>query len=993
MSLDTVVSLFERQVRADPQRLAIVGLQERITYTELDRRSAKVAAWLHSRNVGAGDRVLIRAERSIELVVAMLGVLKAGAAFVPLDRQLPHSRQEYIGAQCLASYVLCTSNEDDGPLMGCEVITVEQLLDAPVSPASHVTVDPGDAMYVIFTSGTTGNPKGVVIEHHSVAALLLQHNLDLHIDSSSRQTMMAAVGFDLCQAEIWSALIAGACLYLLDQQSLLNSQAFLDFCVINAITHAFVPTLKVYDVVNAAQPEGLSLKYIYTCGEKLHPVDVEHLSYGLIDCYGPTEATIFVTSKVVETQRLNKPPSIGFPIGQSRIYILDDNLDELPAGEVGELCIAGPCLAREYLRAPQLTAERFMYVEQLGCRIYRSGDQALRLDDGSLQFLGRKDGQVKIRGYRVEVGEIEARLLKEPRVNSVAVVVQDSGSQAQKRLVAFVVKLYPHEHSERLIASLRRSLEVDLPDYMLPEKYYCLDTLPANSNGKTDKQALLAFLAAQPAASFDGTRFNDELERALGQVWYELLEHDDFQPHHSFFEVGGHSLRAAALARKLTDTFLIKVSVQDVYQHLVFAEQAGEIRRRMCSVSSGVEIATANSFEDDVWLLPGSQLPADIDPIQLTEPRHMLLTGATGFVGIHLLEQLLCTSTAIVHCLIRCESPSAGRVRLQHIAERYQIVIDDQDWSRVRVYVSDLSQLMLGMAQEDYAALAEEVDLVYHSASAVNFIMPYDSMKKDNVQSMRHVIQFCSVSKIKPLMLMSTISIYSWGHRFTGRTLAYEQDDIDQNLGAIRKDLGYVQSKWVMEKLADLAGAQGLPVVTFRLGYATCHSRTGVCANYQWWGRFIQTCLAHNAVPDLHNMREGLTTVDYMVAAIAHISRKPEALGKKLNLCQTARTNLDLKEFCRRVGRYYGRDLPVVAFKEWVGLWEGNQREPLYPLLGLFKDDMHAGETILELYQDNYDWDRSQVQELLEGSGIRESAFSEEVLATYLKQLNRQSQF
>jgi len=197
---------------------------------------------------------------------------------------------------------------------------------------------------------------------------------------------MAAVGFDLCQSEIWSALIAGGSIYVLDEDSLLNGDDFLAFCVTNQITHAFVPTLKIYDVLNTRQPEGLKLQYIYTCGEKLHPVEVDHLSYTLVDCYGPTETTIFVTSKVVESKRLNRPASIGLPIGSCKIYILGEGLDELAVGEVGELCISGNCLARGYLGDPGLTAQRFVYAPLLGCRIYRSGDQARILSDGSIQF-------------------------------------------------------------------------------------------------------------------------------------------------------------------------------------------------------------------------------------------------------------------------------------------------------------------------------------------------------------------------------------------------------------------------------------------------------------------------------------------------------------------------------------------------------------------------------------------------------------------------------
>jgi thioester reductase-like protein len=260
-------------------------------------------------------------------------------------------------------------------------------------------------------------------------------------------------------------------------------------------------------------------------------------------------------------------------------------------------------------------------------------------------------------------------------------------------------------------------------------------------------------------------------------------------------------------------------------------------------------------------------------------------------------------------------------------------------------------------------------------------------MKKDNVDGLKQIIRFCSSQKTKPLMLMSTISIYSWGHRYTNRTRAYEEDSIDVNLPAIRDDLGYVQSKWVMEKITDLAASKGLPVMTFRLGYATCHSRTGVCAHYQWWGRFIQTCLTYGAIPALQNMREGLTTVDYMVEAVAHISRVPDALGKKFNLCQDDRTNLDLQEFCNRVGNYYGRKFEVLPFKDWVELWSDNQDSLLYPLLGLFKDDMHNGESILELYQNNYSWDCYNVKKFLKGSNILESEFTYDVLHRYLEHL------
>ena len=988
MNPATVLSHFKHHVLINPLNWAVVSPDERITYAQLDERSSRVSAYLQARGVGRGEVVLVQAERSIEFIVAVLAIVKLGAAFVPLDRRLPQKRKEYIARQCSASWVISTNVNDQAPLLSCTVKTIEALVGLPVErPFQPVEVRPDDVIYVIFTSGTTGNPKGVVIEHQSVAALIAHHNHTLQVSGDSHCTLMASVGFDVCQSEIWSALTAGACLHILNKEALLSSDAFLEFCVVNRITHAFVPTLKVYDLLTSVQPQGLKLKYLYTAGEKLHPVEVKHLPYTVIDYYGPTEATIFVTSKVVESKRLNRPDSIGFPIPDCTIYIVDDNMIEVPAGETGELCIAGKCLARGYLGAPELTAQRFLYSDALGCRVYRSGDQGRRLEDGSIQFQGRLDGQVKIRGYRVELGEIEARLLKEPEVNAVAVVLDDAGLQASKRLVAFIVQRNKQAHPERVIATVRRSLASDLPDYMLPEQYHCLEALPANTNGKTDKPALLEWLKQCTPIPLNKERFANDVERAVASLWFDLLKHGDFGRENSFFEVGGHSLRAAELARRLSTHFNINVRVSDIYDHLIFKDLVAQLLHRTRVSGDATHIRKNSEFEHDVRLSADTQIDPVFDLRQITEPKHILLTGVTGFVGIHLLGQLLATTSAEIHCPVRCANTDIALTRLQQVSERYQVSLSEREWGRIHVYAADLSDAAMGINEPEYLNLAEKIDVVYHSASAVNFIMPYAFMRKDNVEGMRQIIRFCAAKKTKPLMLMSTISVYSWGHRLTQKTRVYENDSIDENLESIRHDLGYVQSKWVMEKLADLAASAGLPVMTFRLGYATFHSRTGVCADYQWWGRFIQTCLKYNAVPDLQNLLEGLTTVDYMVEAVACISRNPDALGQKFNLIQSESTNLDLQAFCQRVETYYDRHFQLLPYQQWVELWSHDTQAFLYPLRGMFTDDMYKGEAIIELYQNTYRWDCSQTKFFLKDSTVRESVFSQQVLHRYLKHL------
>lgn len=234
-------------------------------------------------------------------------------------------------------------------------------------------------------------------------------------------------------------------------------------------------------------------------------------------------------------------------------------------------------------------------------------------------------------------------------------------------------------------------------------------------------------------------------------------------------------------------------------------------------------------------------------------------------------------------------------------------------------------------------------------------------------------------------MLLSTISVYSWGHLHTGKRVMRENDDIDQNLQAVSRDIGYVRSKWVMEKIADLAAAQGLPLMTFRPGYATCHSRTGVNADYQWWGRLVKTCISSGTVPDLRDLREGLTTVDYMTQAIAHVSRNPQALRHKFNLIHQWRHNLTLREFFSLLEREFGYRFHPLPFAQWRAQWENDSDAPLYPLLSLFKDPMVDELSTVELYQDTYRWDCSNLQRFLQGSGIDEPHFTRQLLLNYLQ--------
>src|ERR1700754_1199430 len=985
-SISTVLDHFRLQVSQHPHAPALVDERRTLSYAELDKRSDAVADFLIKRGVTPGDLVPLVAGRSQEFIVGLLGIVKTGAAYVPVDDTYPALRQQYIVEQTGARLALSTTAMSAiGP---CECITVQSC--EVVSDRARESVEqrreallPEDVVYVIFTSGTTGRPKGVVVEHGSLENIVAWHNREFSVSTQTCSTLMAKIGFDVSQWEIWSALCAGAALYLLDDASRVDADVLADFYVRNGITHAFVPTVMVSDVVKATSSKPSGLRYLFTAGEKLNPIDTDKVGYVLVDYYGPTEATIFATANRVASASRGMPYSIGVPIAGAEVLILDERLSEVPAGETGELFIAGPGLARGYLNNSALTSEKFIMRD--GKRLYRSGDLARCLPDGKIQFLGRRDEQIKIRGNRVELGEIENQLLALPGIRKAVVDVTSPRDPSRKEIIAFlIIDQNDLVNDDAMISSVKEQIKTILPDYMLPARYVLVDEIPLTPNGKTDKKALLETHATRLGPSSVTKTIYEGNQAVIAHAFSELLEHDEFGPTDSFFDIGGHSLLAAQLIKDVSDKLGIKAYIRDIYGYPSVEALHRALERRAGTSAPDIDAEPIRALQDDVWLPEGVRFDRTIHTDQITAPKHVLLTGVTGFVGIHLLQELLDSTDATVHCPIRAENRDGAQRRLEDVLAKNDIHLRSTDVGRIRVYAADLAQVDFGLERADYRYLSDTVDLVYHSASAVNFIQPYSYMRRDNVQGLREIIRFAAAGKLKTLALLSTIYVYSWGHLHTGKRLMHENDDIDQNLPAVITDIGYVRSKWVMEKIADLAEAHGLPLMTFRLGYATFHSKTGVCADYQWWSRMVKTCLTQGEVPVLHDLREGLTTVDYMVRAIAHISRNPAALGKKFNLIHSDENNLTFEGFFRRLEGEFGFSFKRVPFVQWREQWESDFQAPLYPLLSLFKDVMHDGKSTVELYQDTYQWDCSNVKAFLSGSGIVEPMFDEGELRRYL---------
>jgi len=390
------------------------------------------------------------------------------------------------------------------------------------------------------------------------------------------------------------------------------------------------------------------------------------------------------------------------------------------------------------------------------------------------------------------------------------------------------------------------------------------------------------------------------------------------------------------------------------------------------------------TLKDDISLASDVAIKPGFDEYQIRAPRYIFLTGATGFVGSHLLQDLLNSTHAHIYCLVRSENAVRGWKKLHDTLAQNLISLSDEDFARVHVLAGDLADPCFGLPADVWQHISYHTDILYHCAGAVNLAQPYSSIKRDNVLGLRELIRFAANVRTKPLMLLSSLAVYSWDYLHTGRRIMREEDNIDDNLPAVISDSGFVRSKWVMEKMADLAAARGLPLMTFRPGYAICHSQTGISAYNQWWAGLVKTCIDTGSMPLLHDLREGLTTVDYITHAISYISRNPQALGRKFNLVHETENNLTLCAFFQLLERYFGFHFLPLPFNEWLAQWDRNTSAPLYPLLGWFKDQVVEGLSAVQLYEGNFLGDCCNVKHFLQGSDIHEPLFTRELLARYL---------
>ncbi|MFJ9770755.1 amino acid adenylation domain-containing protein [Kitasatospora sp. NPDC101157] len=571
VSTDTLAALFEAQVERSPEAVAVVFEDEELSYRELNARANRLARHLVAHGAGPERLVALALPRSVELLTAVLAVGKAGAAYLPVDPDYPADRISFM-LRDAAPVLLVT----DSPVLAglpalpdAPVIRLDAAAPELAALASHdladgdrlAPVDPRHAAYVIYTSGSTGRPKGVVVPHTGLAALAGSHIEHLAVDGDSRVLQFATMSFDTAVSELVTALPAGAALVMAPRDAIQPGERLATLLARERITHVTLPPAALaQQPAVGGLPDGTTL---IVAGDAVRPDVVERWSAGrrMINAYGPTEATV-CTNLSAPLTGAEKPP-IGGPLWNTRAYVLDAHLNQVPVGVAGELYLAGPGLARGYLGRPGLTAERFVACPFApGERMYRTGDVVRWRADGQLEFVGRADHQVKLRGFRIEPGEIEAVLGRHPSVAQSVVVLRED-RPGDKRLVAYVAIAEGAQADGR---ELRRHVGESLPEFMVPAVVVVLDALPLTPNRKVDRKALPApDYTGSATGSATGRAPRTAREEILCGLFAEVLGAGSVGVDDSFFDLGGHSLLAVQLISRVRTALGADLAIRDLF--------------------------------------------------------------------------------------------------------------------------------------------------------------------------------------------------------------------------------------------------------------------------------------------------------------------------------------------------------------------------------------------------------------------------------------------
>ena len=869
---------FLEQARRTPQAVALTSGAVQLTYAALASAAGRLASELEAAGSGPNRLVGVLVEPSADLVVGIVGVLLSGAAYLPLDPAHPDERLEYILRDAGAGLLVCSPamlerarNIASGEM---KMILVCDDHVGVKEEDTHRSVDPRrsaeDLAYVIYTSGTTGQPKGVMVTHRNVTRLFQTTEEQCRFGPADTWVLAHSCAFDMSVWEVFGALLHGGRLVVPQESVVRAADAFHELVsregvtVLNQTPSAFYQFIAADGLV----PRPLALRLITLGGERLSPAALAPWfdRHGedrpeIVNLYGITETTVHSTWHRVRAAEARERPGIsriGRPLRDLGVYLLNEARELVPIGAVGEIYVGGPGVTRGYIGRDALTAERFLpdsFVS--GGTLYRSGDMARWLPDGTLESLGRRDRQVKIRGYRVEMDEVSSLLRESPDVAEAVALSEEDGPHGL-RLVGFVVPRAGAE-TATLPARVRQSIATRAPAHLVPTPVRVVARLPLTVNGKLDRAALIATPHTTTDLADSGP---DPRQIALCKVFTEALGLDELGPDDDLFEHGAHSLLLIGLVATIQQRLGVLFQVNDFY--------SAPTVRQLLRVADGqrrhgryLDLRAEARLDRAIQPIGAAVAPSDV--------RKVLVTGGAGFVGRFLVWKMLSETQYDVTVLVLAASQEEADRSLFGTLEQYGLWRSEFA-GRLTAVPGDLAKENLGIEAGRYRLLSEEIDSIYHLATFMNHYLDYENMHAVNVEGMNRIFRLACSGRQKRVEYISTINVFSTPH---ARHLIDESTSIDDQ--AQSSDFGYTSTKWVADKMAQIAMERGIPCNLIRLGLIIGDTARGRSESSQWFYKLVQVCLLLGvAYHDHDRLNMAVTPVDFAASAILEIGRSGE---------------------------------------------------------------------------------------------------------------------
>lgn len=933
---EEMIKIFEKQAAKNPTKTAIIHNDKSITYQVLNQQANHLAKSLLDMNNTPGGHIGVISLSCIETIVALLAILKIRGIYVPIDPDYPASYLSYILDDTKPKIILSGSFpsshfkaflKDNYSETVFFPFTFFNLVDAS-SHNLEISGNENPLAYIMYTSGSTGQPKGVPIYQDAILRLVIDNNF-LEIKSEHTVAQASNLSFDASTFEIWGALLNGATLVCIEKEIVLDPLKFKKILVNHSVDVLWVTSSLLDRLVQNDAAIFNNVQYLLSGGDIVNAHTVKKIFKScsankgriqlFLNGYGPTENTTFTTVYAIKpTDKISENIPIGKPIAHDFVYVLDKYLQPVCVGTPGELFISSIGLTPGYIDYPERNQSHFIETALITGKIqryFKTGDYVKWLSDGNLAYIGRKDSQVKLRGFRVDINAIKTILLKHNEISQCHVML-DSG-----KLYVYIIPEEPASIQKEQVSSY---LKARLPHYMMPSEIFFLEQFPLTPNGKIDSSFIKELIITTKKRILK--KPTNDIEKFLLKVWKNILNVDEISIEDNFFDIGGNSLMIATLIYKIYNKFNHRLMISAFLMEPTISSLGSLIAGNLPKAQKN------NSLLNDLAINPISNISPMVQKVKREKlGRNILVTGATGFLGSFLVNELAKDGNNNIYCIIRSNTYSQAKEKLRKNFEKWGLKSDVV--KNIYILTGNLSEKNLGLSLKNYRMLLEELDEIFHAAAQVNHIYSYTQLREDNVISTFNLSQMLNSNKDIQLNFISTMSA-CYDHLDDSHHIK-ESFVTETQLSQKIVD-GYSLTKWVSEIMLYKMHSSGFKIKIFRPAWISGHSDTGLMPmlnNHLYL--LLKGCIQLGYAPKW-NTRINMTPVDKLAEIIVVASRTMEMDRNVFNLINNEAVHwIDYIN----TAKDFGYDIQLIDSQKWYKLIAAiDENNALFPLASIYAD-------------------------------------------------------